>query len=176
MADKIPIRWAQPGEFVRVYVANSSREGVGKTWTWHDTFQNYDADYGWYESEHTQLGEMTPASQRMGRRDECMTSGACSCLVWASCWSCFHTIRRVGRGSLICCLFWRKLGFCHKTKARMVTKKTSKMWKMKKKNSGMSKRTFMWQLDLRSFFNLRSSSPVFYRKNSPNPIERITIL
>lgn len=76
MADKIPIRWAQSGEFVRVYVANSA---VGKKmkWTWHDKFQNYDADYGWYESEHMQLGEMTLGSHRMGRCDECMTSEAC---------------------------------------------------------------------------------------------------
>lgn len=113
----MPIRWAQSGEFVRVYVANSASEGVGEKWTWRDTFQNYDADYGWYEGERTQLGEMSPASQRMGRRDECMTSGASSSLVWASCWNCFHTIRRVGVG-LICCLFWRKLGSCHKKKSK----------------------------------------------------------
>lgn len=96
----------------------------------HDTFQNYDADYSWYESEHTQLGEMTPAGHRMGRRDERLTSQAYKCLVWASCWSCFHTIRRVG-WSLICCLLWRKWGFCRKTKPRMVTKETTKMWKWK---------------------------------------------
>lgn len=53
-----------------VYVANSAREGVGQKWTWHDTFQNYDADYGWCESEHTQLGEMTLACHRMGRCDD----------------------------------------------------------------------------------------------------------
>lgn len=29
----------------------------GKKWTWHYKFQNYDADYGWYENENTQLGE-----------------------------------------------------------------------------------------------------------------------
>lgn len=54
-------------------------------------------------------GEMTPAGHRMGRRDERLTSQACKCVVWASCWSCFHTIRRVG-WSLICCLLWRKMG------------------------------------------------------------------
>lgn len=45
--------------------------------TRHDKFENYDADYGWYESEHMQLGEMSQTGDRMGRRDEHMTSEAC---------------------------------------------------------------------------------------------------
>lgn len=72
----MPIRWAQSGEFVCVYVANSTSEGVGG-WSRHDEFQNYNADYGQYESEHTQLGEMTQAGDRMERCDEGMTSEAC---------------------------------------------------------------------------------------------------
>lgn len=99
---------------------------------------------------------MTPASHRMGRRDECMTSEACWCLVWVSCW-----IIRVG-WIIICCLFWRKWASAIKQKQGWSPRRQPRWKENLERGREHSYDNEIFIL----FFILHSTSPAFYHKKS----------